>query len=325
MKVIIPVAGAGTRLRPHTHSTPKVLISLAGKPMIGHILSQLQGLPIDEVVMVIGHLGEKIKEYVEGSYKFKTTFVTQEKAKGLADAIYLTKQAVGDSDALIILGDTVFKTSFKDLLNKQQCQIGVKEVLDPRRFGVVELEGKRITRLVEKPEHPKTNLAIVGIYLIRKMPRLYSAIESLYDKKIKTKGEYQLTDALQLMLERGEHMEAFTVDGWYDCGKPETLLETNRQLLEMNPLHPSPRSGVVINPPVFVDPSAKLEHCIIGPYVSVAANSSVRNSVISNTIIGSNVHIETMMLQNSLVGDNATVRGKQRRLNVGDGSEIDLT
>ena len=325
MKAIIPVAGAGTRLRPHTHSTPKVLIPVAGKPIIGHILNQLQGLPIDEVILVIGHMGDKIREYVEGNFKFKTTFVTQEKAKGLADAIYLTKQTVGNDDAIIILGDTIFKTSFKDIISKPNSQIGVKPVADPRRFGVVEQDGKKITRLVEKPEHPKTNLAIVGIYLIRKMPRLYAAIDQLYQKKIRTKGEYQLTDALQLMLEQGEVMESFTVDGWYDCGKPETLLETNRQLLEMSSLHPTPRQGVVINPPVYIDPGAKLEHCIIGPYVSIAAGSSIKNSIISNTIIGSNVQIETMMLQNSILGDNATVRGKQRRLNVGDGSEIDLT
>jgi glucose-1-phosphate thymidylyltransferase len=325
MKAIIPVAGAGTRLRPHTHSTPKVLIPVAGKPIIGHILNQIQGLPIDEVVMVTGYMGEKIREYVEGNFKLKVTFVTQEKAKGLADAIYLTKQTVGNDDAIIILGDTIFKTSFKDIISKPNSQIGVKPVQDPRRFGVVELEGKRITRLVEKPDNPKTNLAIVGIYLIKRMTRLYAAIDQLYQKKIKTKGEYQLTDALQLMLEQGEMMEAFTVDGWYDCGKPETLLETNRQLLEMSSLHPSPRPGVVINPPVYIDPGARLEHCIIGPYVSIASGSNIRNSVISNTIIGSNVQIDTMMLQNSLLGDNSTVRGKQRRLNVGDGSEVDLT
>jgi glucose-1-phosphate thymidylyltransferase len=324
MKAIIPVAGAGTRLRPHTHSTPKVLIELAGKPIIGHILSQLEGLPIDEVVMVVGQKGEMIKDYVDAHYKIKTSFIIQEEAKGLGDAIYLTKAAVGKDAALIILGDTIFKADFGSLLDKPTSLIGVKEVEDPRRFGVVELEGRRITRLVEKPEHPKSKLAIVGIYLIKETAGLYQAIETLYHRKLRTKGEYQLTDALQVMLEQGTEMEAFPVEGWFDCGKPETLLETNRQLLEMAgdvaPSYP----GSVIIPPVFIDPSVKIEHSIVGPHVSIAAGSQIKQTVVSNTIIGGNVLVERALLQGSLLGDNATVRGKLGRLNVGDDSEVDI-
>ena len=186
MKAIIPVAGVGTRLRPHTHSTPKVLISVAGKPILGHILDQLTALPIDEVVIVIGHMGDKIREYVDANYKFKTSYVVQEAQRGLADAIYLTKEVVGNSEGLIILGDTVFRTDFKRIVAKRHGQIGVKPVDDPRRFGVVELDGHRITKLVEKPEHPKSNLAIVGIYLIQHMGRLYSCIEQLMEKRIRT-------------------------------------------------------------------------------------------------------------------------------------------
>ncbi|MBU1356578.1 MAG: NTP transferase domain-containing protein [Candidatus Edwardsbacteria bacterium] len=327
MKVIIPVAGAGTRLRPHTHSTPKVLISVAGKPMIGHILDQLVGLPIDQIVMVVGQMGDKIKEYVDGHYKFKVKYIVQEEAKGLADAIYLTRDVVKKDDALIILGDTIFSTDFKKLLSKKSSQIGVKEVSDPRRFGVVEhLQGK-ITRLVEKPEHPQSNLAIVGIYLMKDMPKLYSAIGTLIDKKIKTKGEYQLTDALQVLIDRGQTMETFTVDGWYDCGKPETLLDTNRQLLDLHSRKSGKKKikGVVINNPVSIDPSARIEKSVIGPYVSVAAGSHVKNAIISDTIIGKNAYLESIMLQKSIIGDNAVVKGKQRKLSVGDGSEVDLS
>lgn len=324
MKVIIPVAGAGTRLRPHTHSTPKVLISVAGKPMIGHILDQLVGLPIDQIIMVIGQMGDKIKEYVDGNYKFKVRYIVQEEAKGLADAVYLTRDAVRKDDALIILGDTIFSTDFKKILFKKTSQIGVKGVSDPRRFGVVEHLHGKITKLVEKPEHPKSNLAIVGIYLIKDMSKLYDAIGTVIDKKIKTKGEYQLTDALQLLIERGEIMETFPVEGWYDCGKPETLLDTNRQLLDMYPQKSSKIRGVVINSPVSIDPSVKIEKSVIGPYVSVAAGSHIRNAIISDTIIGKNVFLESIMLQKSIVGDNAIVKGKQRKLNVGDGSEVDL-
>jgi len=325
MKVIIPVAGAGTRLRPHTHTTPKVLISVAGKPMIGHILDQLSGLPIDQIVMVIGQMGDKIKEYVDGNYRFRMKYIVQEEAKGLADAIHLTRDAVKNDDALIILGDTIFSTDFKKILSKKKSQIGVKEVADPRRFGVVEHSRGRITKLVEKPEHPKSNLAIVGIYLIKDMPRLYGAIDTLKEKKIRTKGEYQLTDALQLMIDGGESMETFTVEGWYDCGKPETLLDTNRQLLDLYPQKSQKFKGVVINSPVSIDPAAKIEKSVIGPYVSVAAGSHIRNAIISDTIIGKNVYLESIMLQKSIIGDNAIVKGKQRKLNVGDGSEVDLS
>ncbi len=325
MKVIIPVAGAGTRLRPHTHTTPKVLISVAGKPMIGHILDQLVGLPIDQIVMVVGLMGDKIKEYVDRNYKFKVRYIVQQETKGLADAVYLTRDAVQKDDALIILGDTIFSTDFKKLLSKKTSQLGVKEVSDPRRFGVVEHLHGKITRLVEKPEHPQSNLAIVGIYLIRDMPKLYSAIGTLIDKNIRTKGEYQLTDALQLLIDRGQTMETFPVEGWYDCGKPETLLDTNRQLLDLYPQKSSKIKGVVINSPVSIDPSARIEKSVIGPYVSVAAGSHIKNAVISDTIIGKNVCLESIMLQKSIVGDNAVVRGKQRKLNVGDGSEVDLS
>ncbi|HAD83008.1 MAG: hypothetical protein A2509_11005 [Candidatus Edwardsbacteria bacterium RIFOXYD12_FULL_50_11] len=325
MKVIIPVAGAGTRLRPHTHTTPKVLISVAGKPMIGHILDQLVGLPIDQIVMVVGQMGDRIKEYVDGHYKFKVKYIVQPEAKGLADAIYLSREAVKKDDALIILGDTVFSTDFKKLLSKKNSQIGVKEVSDPRRFGVVEHQHGKITKLVEKPEHPRSNLAIVGIYLIKDMPKLYSAISTLMEKNIRTKGEYQLTDALQLLIDRGQTMETFAVDGWYDCGKPETLLDTNRQLLDLYLQKSVKIKGVVINNPVSIDPSARIEKSVIGPYVSVAAGSHIKNALISDTIIGRNVCLDSIMLKKSIIGDNAVVKGKQRKLSVGDGSEVDLS
>jgi glucose-1-phosphate thymidylyltransferase len=324
MKAIIPVAGAGTRLRPHTHTTPKVLIQLAGKPILGHILTQLEGLPIDELVLVVGQMGDKIREYVDGAFKFKTTYIVQEKARGLADAIYLTKQTVGKSNGLIILGDTIFKADFSRILSKKHSQIGVQKVDDPRRFGVVETDGQRITRLVEKPEQPKSNLAIVGIYLIRDMPQLYLAIESLFENRVKTKGEYQLTDALELMVQAKHPMETFEVAGWYDCGKPETLLATNRKLLEMATFPAPAGRRTVFVPPVFIDPSAEVDDSVIGPYVSIAANCQVRNAVISNTIIGSNTLVENILLNGSLLGDNATVKGRLGRLNVGDDSEVDI-
>jgi len=324
MKAIIPVAGAGTRLRPHTHSTPKVLIELAGKPIIGHILSQLENLPIDEVVLVVGQKGEMIKEYVDANFKIRTSFVVQKETRGLADAVYLTRDIVRDSPALIILGDTIFSADFGSLLDKPVSLIGVKEVEDPRRFGVVETEGRRIVRLVEKPEQPRSKLAIVGIYLIKEMAGLYRSIELLLQKKIKTKGEYQLTDALQLMIEQGTEMETFPVEGWFDCGKPETLLATNRQLLEKSHYPVGDYPGSVLVPPVFIDSSVQIEHSIVGPNVSIAAGCHIKHTIISDSIIGRHTLVERALLHHSLLGENATIRGKTGRLNVGDDSEVDI-
>ncbi len=321
MKAIIPVAGAGTRLRPHTYTTPKVLLPVAGRPMIGHILEQLEGLPIDRTVMVVGQMGEKVRQYVDGSFKLPVDYLVQPVAGGLAQAIMLTREAVGDDDALIILGDTVFETDFRAILSKQSSQIGVKEVDDPRRFGVVEHRDGRITRLVEKPDHPKTNLAIVGIYLIREMPRLYQAIDRLMAQGIKTRGEYQLTDALQLMIESGCRMEAFPVEGWYDCGKPETLLETNRVLLDKGRGAIAELPGVVINHPVFIDPAARIERSVIGPHVSVSAGACILNSLVSDSIIGPGAVLDSAILTRSLVGEKALVKGRPRSVSLGDCSQ----
>lgn len=321
MKVVIPVAGSGTRLRPHTYTTPKVLLPVAGRPMIGHILEQLEGLPIDRTVMVVGQMGEKVRQYVDGSFKLPVDYLVQPVAGGLAQAIMLTRESVGDDDALIILGDTVFETDFRAILSEKSSLIGVKEVGDPRRFGVVEHQDGRITRLVEKPDQPKTNLAIVGIYLIREMPRLYQAIDRLMAQGIKTRGEYQLTDALQLMIESGCRMETFPVEGWYDCGKPETLLETNRALLEKGRGKRIELPGVVINHPVFIDPTARIESSVIGPHVSVSAGASIANSLISDSIIGPDAVLDSAILTRSLVGEKAVVRGRPRAVSLGDCSQ----
>ena len=233
LRVIIPVAGVGTRLRPHTHTAPKVMLQVAGKPMIGHILDELKQYPVEEITLIVGHLGEAICTYVKQAYDFKFKFITQEELKGLGHAIWLTGDLYRDlkEPLLIILGDTIFEADFKSIIGSDSNWIGVKEVEDPRRFGIVELEDGRIRAMVEKPEHPTTNLAIVGIYYFTSGNLLYTCLDEIVLSGKTTKGEYQLTDALQLMLERGALMKPFMIDGWYDCGKPETLLSTNRILL----------------------------------------------------------------------------------------------
>ncbi|MBI1804110.1 MAG: NTP transferase domain-containing protein [Ignavibacteriae bacterium] len=323
MRAIIPVAGFGRRLRPHTFTQPKVLLNVAGKPIIGHILDKIIEDGFDEATIIVGYLGEKIRDYILTHYKIKVDFVEQEEPKGLAHAIYLARATFTDQPLLIILGDTIFDVNLKPVLTQQYSAIGVKPVADPRRFGVVELEDGFAKKLVEKPEQPTSNLAIVGLYWIRNPKLLESCIQQLFEREKKTKGEYQLTDALQLMLQRGEKLRTFPVEGWYDCGKPETLLATNRHLLEkMN--SQVKREGVVIVPPVFIAPNARITNSVIGPFATIANGAVIEDSIIRNSIVSEDAQVYKALLDDSLVGMNAVVQGEFNRINLGDSSEIEF-
>jgi glucose-1-phosphate thymidylyltransferase len=322
MRAIIPVAGFGSRLRPHTFTVPKVLLNVAGKPILAHILDKIIADGFDEATIIIGHLGDKIQEFVSTNYKIRADFVEQKEPLGLAHAISLSRKTFTDDPLLIILGDTIFDVNLKPLLRQPYSAIGVKSVEDPRRFGVVEVKNKFVTKLVEKPEHPASNLAIVGLYWIRKPKLLESCIDELFAKKKTTKGEYQLTDALQLMLARGEKITTFPVEGWYDCGKPETLLATNRHLLDVAGTRVK-RENVVIIPPVHIAKSAKIVNSVIGPYATVAAGAVVEDSLVRDSIISEDAVVSQSMLERSIVGVNTVIRGSFKRINIGDSSEIE--
>ncbi len=323
MKAIIPVAGQGTRLRPFTHTTPKALVNVAGKPMIAHILDRLEDLGIKDVVLVVGYLGEKIVDYVNDRYKFNLQVARQSELLGLGHAIHLCKDFADDDPILIILGDTLFEADLSVIKRNSESFIGVREVRDPERFGIVETSNGHICKLYEKPERPISNLAIVGIYYIRQSRLLFECLDQIIQKDIRTKGEYQLTDALQMMLDRGEKMRTLLIDGWYDCGKPETLLETNRKLLEGNSKTIKAPGSIIIEP-VYIDDSVVLENSVIGPYVTIADHCHIKRSVIRNTIINRNAVVKNMLLDESLLGENALVTGQMLRLNVGDSSQIEF-
>ena len=323
MKAIIPVAGQGTRLRPHTHTTPKVLLHVAGKPIVGHILDQLVTLGVSDLVMVVGYRGDMVQDYVNRHYDFQAEFVEQRELLGLGHAILQTREAVQEGPGLIVLGDTVFRANLDPVLNSKEALIGVKPVEDPRRFGIAELEGNRITRLVEKPDHPSSNLAIVGIYYLPEMSVLYEALERLIGSEKRTKGEFQLTDALQDLLDQGNIMHPLPVDGWLDCGKSETLLDTNRQLLITNSHHRQIDGTIVIDP-VYIADSASVASSIIGPFVSIGENSRIERSMLRDTIVNKGATVMGAALDKSIIGENANVVGKMTRLNVGDSSEIEV-
>jgi glucose-1-phosphate thymidylyltransferase len=324
MRAIIPVAGVGSRLRPHTYMLPKVLLNVAGKPILAHILDKIIAEGITEATFVVGHMSEMITEYVTQAYPaFQAEYVEQEERLGLGHAIYLSRHTIGSEPVLIILGDTIFDVELGPVLKSKVSSLGVKEVEDPRRFGVAEMRDGQIVRLVEKPETPVSRLAIVGLYFIRNAPLLVSCLTELVDKDIRTKGEYQLTDALQLMLERGEQMTTFMVNGWFDCGKPETLLSTNRALLEKRSVSRA-MPGVVVNEPVFISPTAVLTNCVVGPFTTVGDKARISESVVRNSIIGEEAIVQKALLDNSIVGNGSVVKGSYKRINVGGSSEIDF-
>lgn len=324
MKVIIPVAGIGKRLRPHTYTLPKALIEVAGKPIIGHILERVSMINPQEVIIIVSHMEDKIKDYVYQNFKLNASYVKQRETLGLGHAIFLTKERVkAEEPLLIILGDTILEADFDDLCKSKTNMIGVKEIEDPRRFGIAEVEGDVVKKLVEKPVHPTSKLALIGLYYIVDTDKLFESLNEIIERDIKTVREYQLTDGLDLMLKKGSIFKIFNVDGWYDCGKPEALLDTNRCLLEKSH-KPVEIDGSIIIPPVFVHPSSKIEHSIIGPYASVASNSIIKYSIVSDSIINSGAHIEKMLLSRSIIGSNAAVYGKAENLNIGDSSKVNI-
>ena len=323
MRAIIPVAGVGSRLRPHTYTVPKVLLNVAGKPIIGHIMDKIIENGFDEATIVVGYLGEKIKDYIHSTYPIRVDFVEQEERLGLGHAIYLSRNTISRDPILIILGDTIFDVNLRALMTGPDSVIGVKEVEDPRRFGVAEVADGYITRLVEKPQEPKSNLAVIGLYYITRPQVLIESLKEIIRTDLRTKGEFQLTDALQLMLQKGEKMRTFGIEGWYDCGKPETLLATNRHLLEVGPTTPPP-PGVVIHPPVYLSPKAVVKNAVLGPHTTVAHGAVVENSIIRNSIISEDAEVRDALLEDSIVGSSAKIRGSYKRINIGDSSELEF-
>jgi glucose-1-phosphate thymidylyltransferase len=326
MRAVIPVAGVGTRLRPHTYSLPKVLLNVAGKPILGHILDALVEQSITKATIITGYMGKLVENYVIENYKsINFDFVVQEERLGLGHAIWTGRNTYGTDPLIIILGDTIFDVDLSRLTVNGSNTIGVKEVNDPRRFGVVVLNKKgKIERLVEKPEQFVSNLAIVGLYNIQDSKLLSACLDEMISNNIRTRGEYQLTDALQMMIEKGAEFSTTNVEGWFDCGKPETLLNTNRFLLDRKPPSRQFPDSIII-PPSFIAETAVIERSVIGPYASVADGAVVKNSIVRDSIISNYAKVQSSLLEQSIIGNEAEVKGHFNRLNVGDSSQISET
>ena len=327
MKVIIPLAGKGTRLRPHTHVTPKPLLKVGGKPVMSYILDDLKELGVSEVVFITGYLKEKIEEYVRKEYpEFKAHFVEQAVQDGTAGAVKLAEPYI-DEDTLIMFVDTLFDADLgmvKSLPEDVAGVIWAKEVEDYQRFGVILTDKDGfMERIVEKPKDPVSKLANIGLYYIRDWKLLFEGINAVIGGPKSPGGEYYLTDAFQYMIDHGARIKVIEVEGWYDCGQPETLIETNRHLLETGRARePNGGTGVKVHPPVRVGEGVQLENVEIGPNVTIGDDCIIRNSTLRDTIVDDETTIEGSSLHDALIGSHALVRNVRGSVNIGDYSTI---
>jgi len=332
MKVVIPVAGAGTRLRPHTFTQPKPLMPVAGKPIIAFIIDTLAETGLTHFVFIIGYLGDKVRNYIEQRYPhLQTEFVYQEHREGSGHAVWMAKDAIIDEDQIFIaFGDTIFDADLKQMLDCPHSCVGVKKVPDPRDFGVAETDERgMVSRMIEKPRIPKSNMAMVGLYKVNEVKPLLNAIEQLIQTDQRTVGEFQLTDALQIMLEQGIPFQAITVNNWFDCGRKDVLLETNAMLLSQRGYAtdayklPDFENTIIIHP-IAVGENCVITNSIVGPHVTIGNNTTINSSIIKDSIIGNFASLEDVVLHRSVVGSDATIKGTNLSLNIGDNTEIDL-
>lgn len=331
MKAIIPVAGVGTRLRPHTYTQPKPLIPVAGKPIIFFIIDQLVAVGVTEFVFIIGHLGDKIEVEVTAAYpELDKTFIVQNHRSGIAHAIWIAKDTFEESEQiLIILGDTIVDDDIKQFVDSPKSCFGVKKVNDPREFGIAEFNDVgEVVRVVEKPQIPISNMALVGWYKITDVKALLTAIQYNLENKITTYGEYQLTDAIMRMIETQHQFKAIPIKNWFDCGKREILLLTNETLLKKYAVqnkteHNYPNT--IIIPPVSIGENCQIKDSIIGPFVTIGNQAKIQKSIINDSIIGDFSTIETVILNRSIIGSDASIKGTNQSLNIGDNTEIDFS
>ncbi|HXH18298.1 MAG TPA: sugar phosphate nucleotidyltransferase [Chitinophagales bacterium] len=331
MKVIIPVAGAGTKLRPLTYTQPKALIPVAGKRILDFIIDQLLEVGLNEFIFVVGYLGEKIKDHVETKYpNIKAHYAVQADRLGVGHAIWTTKEFVKpDEEILIVLGDTIVKADLSQVLKSEKSSLGVRKVDDPRDFGVVEFDSKgKIVGAVEKPKFPKSNMALVGVYKIKETKLLFECLDELVEREIKEGEEIQLTDAIMMMLNKGIEFDSFRVDNWYDCGKMDILLETNAKLLkgtEFVPPEAEMLANSVLIQPVNIARGTRLVNSIVGPNVTIGEHVHVSYSIISDSIIGDFANLNHVILTASIIGSDTAITGFKQSLNIGDNTEIDFS
>jgi glucose-1-phosphate thymidylyltransferase len=322
MQVIIPLAGKGTRLRPHTHLVPKPLLKVAGRPVMDWVMDRLEGLGITELIFITGHLKDQVEQFARSHYTIPSRYIEQKVQDGTAGAINLARPYV-KGPVLIIFVDTVFEADLT-LINRTDADgiIWAKEVEDYQRFGVVVTDDRGyMTRIVEKPSTPISKLANIGLYYVRAVDSLWQGIDHVLASP-SNKGEWYLTDAFQWMIEHGKRILTAEVGGWYDCGKLDTLLETNEILLRRGAARRRDFPGVKINDPVYIEDGVTIERSEIGPNVSLEQGTKVSDSRIRNTIVGRDARLSHADLDGSLLGNSVMIDGLRGSVTAGDHSEV---
>ncbi len=326
MKVIIPLAGYGTRLRPHTFSKPKPLMNVAGTPVLGHVLEMFRNVEIEEFILITGYMGEQIEAFIDAEHRdINARFLEQTELNGQSPAVLLARDFVS-GPLLIGFADTIVETDLTGL-HAEACDAvaWVKKVQDPRRFGVaVRGEDGYVNRIIEKPDSLSNNLVVVGFYYLQDGARLMNAIEKQISEQVQTEGEYYLADAMQMLLDDGMQMRVQELDIWEDCGKPESVLHANKHLLQHG--HDNSAEvfarGYVVVPPVNIHANAKIKDSVIGPFATIGADCRIDGSIIRDSIIDQGAQITDAVLAQSLIGRGARVRGRFHTFNVGDQSEL---
>jgi len=327
MKVIIPLAGKGTRLRPHTHVTPKPMLRIAGKPVMDYVMDDVRRLgDVQQVVYITGHLKEKVEAHARDDIGLPAVFVEQPVQNGTAGAVALARPYV-DQPVLIIFVDTIFDADLT-IVHSTDADgiIWTKEVEDYQRFGVVVTDADgNMTRIVEKPKEPVWKRANIGLYYVRNWKLLYDGIDHVM-RQPPNKGEYYLTDAFQYMIDHGAKIRVVDVEGWYDAGQVETLLDTNRAMLEKGRAR-RPQAldaSARIVDPVYIEEGARITNSTVGPNASVGAGTVIEDSEVRDAIVGAQSRLTRCRLHDAIVGDHVTLHGVRGSVTVGDHSEVRL-
>lgn len=333
MKIVVPVAGLGSRLKPHTFTVPKPLMEVAGKAIIDYVINDCLKLNPDEMIFVVGYKKESIQNYITKKYpKLNCSFVYQEVRDGDGSAIRLALEKVkGDDELFIIFGaDTMVDFNYSSILkNKKNVEsliVGM-EVDNPENYGIMNVDKNlEIYQVEEKPKNPKSNLAIIGAYYFKSLKKVKEHLNYFYENKITVKNEYKIVQVIEKYIENKKlSIKAIKTKMWFDCGRPEVLLAANRYFLEKKSNNKIKiRGKSVIIPPSFVAKTAKIENSVIGPYASIGEGVSVKDSVIKNSTISHDAKVQNLILKDSIVGREAVLFGRPSRINVGEKSEITL-
>jgi glucose-1-phosphate thymidylyltransferase len=322
MQVIIPLAGKGTRLRPHTHLVPKPMLKVAGRPVMDWVMDRLDGLDVEELIFITGHLKEEVERYATGRYGIPARFIEQTVQDGTAGAVNLARPYV-NGPVLIVFVDTVFEADL-GLITRTDADgiIWAKEVEDYQRYGVVVTDDQGyMTQIVEKPSEPISKLANIGLYYMRDVETLWAGIDHTLAKPA-FKGEFFLTDAFQYMIDQGRKILAAEVGGWYDCGKLDTLLETNEILLAAGAARRRDFPGVTIHDPVYIEDGVTIERSEIGPGVSIEAGTTITDSTVRHSIIGRDNRLTGVSLDGAMLGNRVEAAGIQGQASLGDDCQV---